>query len=620
MISASSQDQHLQQDILHALQNKHHDIIQPLISNHQELIFFVLETILKDLETPSSCADRIDFYLDLLYNFVGLFGVSFVLLLNNPKTASIIGDIAYRGHEDKIIELLNLCLQKCSFPKPSSLIPNLTDLYVDLSSDGEFIPSKTEQKTHFINCLLEIKEVIERSKKPMNLFSSDRETFINKIRTILERKDFENKDLSFLEVELIVYQYAELENIASKFGCNLNGMTPMPPLDKKGSAENLKKEEKDSRMSFQNPKREPEEAKELAKPYLFNQSDVSSNLRNYQEPKEMAKPHLKDNLYRKAIALRFRANFLLGETIKENMTGNDKVQLLNFGPPQTDKTAHLMQKNICSFLNHIGGRIYLGIDQDNRVQGVRLNLQERNAFNAKIQEILKTFEPVVPIDNFIQILYLPIFDPLTSKQPIPDLFIIKIIIKQGETNDLYSIRQDSVLCYARKNGEAIQLSSRETKDALLKRDKNSEKRVADSEFIDPEPQARLANSLSQELPKGKVMKSYLDETFEIPKEQGDLSNNIVFKQKLRLRPSEIVFQVLVSELPTGMNKKHFLTFLRPSQFHSYLRYKFIEGEGKYQKPKAYVDFSNFEEANQFIKALNKRTLRDTVLEARFYSS
>ena len=120
---------------------------------------------------------------------------------------------------------------------------------------------------------------------------------------------------------------------------------------------------------------------------------------------------------------------------------------------------------------------------------------------------------------------------------IKNLYIIKIIIHQGDTNQLYSVTQKSFKSFLRKCGQCINLSAQEIRDEIIRRNYSPERKINETEFKDPEPEnPEISNfnyllsqfedlKINNKNNKNKRGKSYNNKTVR----NKSISKNIIYK-------------------------------------------------------------------------------------------
>ncbi len=164
-----------------------------------------------------------------------------------------------------------------------------------------------------------------------------------------------------------------------------------------------------------------------------------------------------------------------------------------FFPLKNDKIEEL-KKQICSFLNAKGGRIYIGISDSKIVKGIVMDYKKRDLIRNEIINYTYDFFPKCRT-NKIDILFIPIKDNEDNYEN--NLFVIKIIVHQGETDKLYSMTEKGYNAYLRLPGQCAYLTALEIKDEIIKRNNNPEKALDDTEFQDPEPDNPELNELNK---------------------------------------------------------------------------------------------------------------------------
>ena len=177
------------------------------------------------------------------------------------------------------------------------------------------------------------------------------------------------------------------------------------------------------------------------------------------------------------IPLKDRTFFKENEIIKSDGENNIFNEMIN---------KNSLKENICSFLNCEGGRIYIGINQDKQILGVDfIDSKERDNVNQDLYNLVKDFYPSVRKGE-IKIYFIPIKN--NKNQFIKGLYIIKIIVPQGNVNELYSIEQNQYQSYIRENGETKKLDCDMIEKEIITRT-NKEKKIIDNNiFNDKEPE------------------------------------------------------------------------------------------------------------------------------------
>ena len=226
------------------------------------------------------------------------------------------------------------------------------------------------------------------------------------------------------------------------------------------------------------------------------QNDVFKNEYNTNKNTEI---HLneKNNLYNSNISntntikinnqsqnytlIKDRTFFILNEKLNEEE--NKQIEFKNYSYPLSEKLREVIIKQICGFINSEGGRIYFGINDFGKVTGISLQSKEKDLFKNELVNLSNKFYPSCRTDKF-NVSYIPIQN---AGKWVKNLYVLKLIIKKGDNNKLYSISKDYYESFLRLDGQVVRLSSEEISSYIIKRanqlpidDKN--------DFKDPEPE------------------------------------------------------------------------------------------------------------------------------------
>ena len=198
----------------------------------------------------------------------------------------------------------------------------------------------------------------------------------------------------------------------------------------------------------------------------------------------------------KGIPLKQRTFFYNKEKL---IYGEDmQIEYKDYSFPFDERHKEEFKKQICGFLNSKGGRIFIGISDDKRVNGILLNYHERDKNTNDIVNLTYDFYP--KCRTYVDVVYIPIKNK--DNNYLNNLYVIKVIVSQGETNQLYSYTTKGFNSYLRLNGQCINLTAEEIRNELLKREKNPENKINNKEFKDPEPEnpelIQATNSLEKQ--------------------------------------------------------------------------------------------------------------------------
>ena len=195
------------------------------------------------------------------------------------------------------------------------------------------------------------------------------------------------------------------------------------------------------------------------------------------------KPEKKNTLELvKEIPLKNRTFFYNKEKL---VYGEDKqIEYKNYSFPFTKILKEEIKRQICGFLNSQGGRIFIGINDDKIVNGILINYHQRDTITNDIVNLTYDFYP--KCRTYLDVNFIPIKN--INDKYIENLFVIKIIVSQGEPKQLYSCTTKGFNSYLRLKGQCICLTAEEIKQELFKREKNSDFPINSKEFKDPIPE------------------------------------------------------------------------------------------------------------------------------------
>lgn len=193
-----------------------------------------------------------------------------------------------------------------------------------------------------------------------------------------------------------------------------------------------------------------------------------------------------------ALSLDERTFFYMNEKIQEKP--NQVIEFKNYQLPLDDKRNEI-RNILCSFLNTRGGRIYIGINDNNIVEGISLNYKKRDILRNYIVNLTYDFYPKCRVDK-IFVYFIPIKE-FKSKKYIQKKYVIKIRIYPGDPDVLYSLsNKGGYFSTIRKNGKCINLNSKEIYEEILDRNKiknlikddKYQILLKENEIKDPEPE------------------------------------------------------------------------------------------------------------------------------------
>ena len=153
--------------------------------------------------------------------------------------------------------------------------------------------------------------------------------------------------------------------------------------------------------------------------------------------------------------------------------------------------AQKLQRLFCGFLNNKGGRIYFGINDQKYVKGNKLSYEQRDKLSLELLNLTSGFYPECKSSK-ISVHFIPIKG--SNQAFLKDRYVTKVIIKQGDTDKLYSVSNKVYESYKRVQCMVSNLKPEVIANEIYKRKSNPEMPIPESQFIDPEPEDNLYES------------------------------------------------------------------------------------------------------------------------------
>lgn len=159
-----------------------------------------------------------------------------------------------------------------------------------------------------------------------------------------------------------------------------------------------------------------------------------------------------------------------------------EIEYKNYHFPLSQEQIDRLENCICAFLNTNGGRIFLGVkDEDNRVVGIRLDLFKKEQALRDLQNLISNLKPPVN-QNQWKIIYLPVKNDFDKH--VKSLYVIKLIIKKADT--FLHCNSDNKY-FKRRDGKVKMLQTDEVKQELIKKKENPVENEKNEDFDDPIP-------------------------------------------------------------------------------------------------------------------------------------
>ena len=237
---------------------------------------------------------------------------------------------------------------------------------------------------------------------------------------------------------------------------------------------------------------------ELYKQYKFNEfeTDFCNYLKKIvtQKQKEYL-TKMNKNIEPENIALKDKTFFIENETIKNYKNDGINYLIENINIIYYDKQCeleksdyNLLIKLICAFLNSEGGRIYIGFNDEGKVSGISIRNKEKDMLNGYLNNFLTVIHPSIRKGE-IKVYFIPIKN--NNDEFIENLYIIKIIVPQGNVSNLYSINYKKFESFMIENNYLISLDCQKIKEEIVKRFKKEKKVIDNSCFNDKEPEEAI---------------------------------------------------------------------------------------------------------------------------------
>ena len=197
------------------------------------------------------------------------------------------------------------------------------------------------------------------------------------------------------------------------------------------------------------------------------------------------------------IPLKNRTSFYKEEQLSQ---GEDEfTEFKNYYLPLTEEKGNELKRQFCAFLNNKGGRLYLGINDQKIVKGVILDYKMRDDLRNLLVNFTYDFYPKCRLDK-IKVYFIPVKNMKDNKF-INDLFVVKIIILQGDPFILYSMTNKGFNSAIRLQGQCANLTAEEITNEIIRRGKLADSNkienlnLINNQFNDPEPEINYENEL-----------------------------------------------------------------------------------------------------------------------------
>jgi len=501
----------------------------------------------------------------------------FVLLINDDGKIAILMSLFYEnGLQELLTKMFKKCIEKFEFEgKENSSI----EIILNASNSLEInIVHKRKELTNLEKIYIEYKNVIH----DCHFFKNYLEEIIN--------EDYD--EFSLLEI---------LKRIKQMISTNYNVNDYNYPIYVYDFLQNLSENLSNFEDYF------IKKLREIKKDSLY--TPFSSTLQNV--PKSDFSQ----------VDIRYRTSFYYDEllSIEEGL----HVEYKNYRWPLSSNLIDTMKNQMCGFLNSLGGRVYIGVNDDRIVKGVYLKPKKKDLIRNQITNYTCDFWPKCRT-NKIEVTFIPIKTKNKSEEKyLENIYVIKIIVKQGDPNKLYSTSSKGFNAYVRLPGQCVLLSAEEITDEIIKRKESPKIPVDDKVFDDPQPENPY---------EGKILGSGDDDDDintifkELTKKNGTKTEDKKNKSKKNLDPllssekgikienqPNDTFTITLQNIPKSAVKTDVLNLLFDTNFSS--ERIFVDSDGKCQGW-GFINYASKTLAENALKKLKGALIQGNKISAK----
>ena len=403
--------------------------------------------------------------IGLLPEIIEKLGIPFShLLIKQENTIPMLINLYYDDNDAKIPIILEKCFETLSFSEIRDDVYNLKQRLIEC---GILEKKEQNEKTNSIiknseqyiyeSSLQLIKEweKLENNKEENNNFSKLEKKYYNIIKDI---KSLPSK-MEINQAQIEFYQ-----EILYPFRQYLDKMKKNEHINNFSNIEKNLKNEKNIKNGNE----------------ILDENKGTIQFFN-KEAEEIMKKELRERTF-----------FYENEKIREKR--NQVIEFKNYSLPLNQDNGDELRRQICGFLNSQGGRLYIGIDDQNTVKGIVLNYKKRDNLRNALINLTYDFYPKCRLDK-IFIYFIPI-KSLRDQKFLNNKYIIKIRIYPGDPEYLYSMINIGYQSSIREKDKCINLCSTQIQEEIIKRNENQYKNnkekykiiLKEKEIKDPEPE------------------------------------------------------------------------------------------------------------------------------------
>ena len=470
-------------------------LLKESIVNQKSFISFIVKQLTRRIRDPKSnslsnvVAEKL---FKLLINNSDALNIPFFyqLIKEEEFSKTMIANLYFNGlYKNEIVALIKKIVDIFNFEDPEKELKNPTNQYfkelIDLG-------------------LIEQKDLKEEEKR-LSL-SEEEEIFLEIVWLLSAWKQYrelgiENDTKNFLDKHL-----ESCEN-------NLNMLRSEKDIPKATIEfyEEIYKEIKDFQEN-RNPKNIKENYnKQGGKKGIMTPSQIK------QDILELRKKPLEDREY-----------FYKDEKISG--AEDEKTEFKNYYFPLGKGKREELIRQICSFINSSGGKLYIGIDDERSIKGVPTD-GDITFYNNLIFSMVEDFSPKIEPKEFLKFYAIPVKDN-NDGIIIDKLFVFKLIIKRGDPSILYSSSSKKLNSTIRLQGQCANLTAEEICKEIIERNKKKLTRNKinnDDDFDKKEPtpipiQQHIVNN-EEKKKNNSQKKNEVKKEFNIIKEKNTKNKN-----------------------------------------------------------------------------------------------
>ena len=150
-------------------------------------------------------------------------------------------------------------------------------------------------------------------------------------------------------------------------------------------------------------------------------------------------------------------------------TEDEKTEFKNYYFPLGKSKKEELIRQICSFINSSGGKLYIGIDDERAIKGVPTD-GDITFYENLIFSMVNDFSPKIVPNEFLKFYAIPVKNNIDGNI-IDKLFVFKIIIKRGDPTILYSSSSQKLNSTIRLQGQCANLTAEEICKEIIERNR-----------------------------------------------------------------------------------------------------------------------------------------------------